>query len=247
MVETMTVTVENKLLDCIPLGLQVLQGRNVSLVRSAPEHTDFIYSCYQNNAFMDLYRLAQNRSETKDEVRHRLEVEHIKLPQELKRIEWVIVKHAEHQDIPVGLAALADHQVTHRRAEILLGIPDTQNRAGNLSLEASLLVLDFAFNQAGIHKVTSLVYGYNDYAQKNTIHLGFKQEGLLKQHIYTESGFVDLYQNGLLRVDFLNNKALKILSKRLIGRDITRQNSVKISPISKLLLDQLTQQLKISS
>lgn len=240
-------TEENKTLKCTPVGLQALQGSHVRLVRSAPEYAEFIYTCYQDNSFMDLYRLAQNRSETKTEIEHRLQREHTMLPQELKRIEWIILKDEGQKEIPVGLAALADQQVSHRRAEFLLGIPDPQNRTDNLGLEASLLVLDFAFNQAGLHKVTSFVYGYNHYAQKNTLHLGFKQEGVLREHIHTENGFIDLYQNGLLRLEFTNNKKLGLLSKRLLGRDITRANSVSIRPVSNSLLEQLKLQLKSSS
>jgi len=193
---------------------------------------------------MDLYRLAQSRKVTRQEIRHKLEVEQTKLPQELKRIEWVILKHDKQQDVPIGLAALADHQVSHRRAEFLLGIPDSQYRTGSLGLEASLLVLDFAFNQAGLHKVTSFVYGYNTHAQKNTLHLGFKQEGLLTQHIHNGTNFIDLYQNGLLRADFYINKNLAVLSRRILKRDITHLSSPKISDVPKSLLEQLNLQLK---
>lgn len=237
----------NNTLDCTPLGLQALQGQHVSLIRAAPEHLEFIYSCYQNDSFMDLYRLAQTRAAPKQDILRRLEEESAKLPQELKRIEWVILKHEKAQKIPIGLTALADYQGSHRRAEFLLGIPDTLNRAGSLSLEASLLVLDFAFNQAGLHKVTSFVYGYNAYAQKNTLHLGFKQEGFLSQHIQVNNHFIDLYQNGLLRTDFLCNQKLRLFSRRLLKRDITQPQLPEINPVSKTLLEQLSLQLKLPS
>jgi len=222
----------------------MLKGKRVSLARAAPEYLEFIYACYQNNPFMDLYRLAQNRTLSKQDIQKRLDDEQTKSPQELKRIEWVILKHKSNQLVPIGLAALADHQVSHRRAEFLLGIPDTQDRDGHLSLEASLLVLEFAFNQVGLHKVITFVYGYNSYAQKNTLHLGFTQEGFLTQHIYTQKGFIDLYQNGLLRTDFLVDSLLSRLSLRLLNRDITQSKMGKVIPVSEALLEQLSQQLK---
>ena len=234
-------------LECMPIGTQVLQGQRVSLARTAPEYLEFIYACYQNDAFMDAYRLAQNRAATKQDILHRLEEEQTKLPQELKRIEWVILKHEQAQLTPIGLAALADHQGSHHRAEFLLGIPSTLNRTGSLSLEASLLALDFAFNQAGLHKVTAFVYGYNTYAQKNTLHLGFKQEGFLAEHIHVNNHFIDLYQNGLLRSDFQNNQKLSRLSRRLLKRDITQPQSPRITPASKMLIAQLSRHLKMPS
>ncbi len=241
------IRVASNTLECTPIGLQVIRGQRVSLARAAPEYLEFIYACYQNDAFMDLYRLAQNRAATKQDILHRLEDEQKKLPQELKRIEWVILKHKQGQNVPIGLAALADYQGSHRRAEFLLGIPSTLNRAGSLSLEASLLVFDFAFNQAGLHKITSFVYGYNAYAQKNTLHLGLKQEGFLAEHIQVNNQFIDLYQNGLLRSDFQNNQKLSRLSRRLLKRDITQPQSPRITPASQALIEQLNRQFKTPS
>lgn len=243
-VALVAILAENNSLTCSPIGLQDLIGTHITLIRSAPEHTDFIYHCYQNDNFMDLYRLAQNRKLSKKEIKDRLAAEQSRLPQELKRIEWIILKNDNVQQIPIGIAALADHQVSHRRAEFLLGIPDVQHQKGLLSLETSLLVLDFAFNQAGLHKVISLVYGYNNDAQKNTLHLGFKQEGVLKDHIYSSQGFIDLFQNAMLRTDFLNNTQLAKLSLRLLNKDITQPEPMTITDVSKELIEKFTRQIK---
>ncbi|NOQ64509.1 MAG: GNAT family N-acetyltransferase [Methyloprofundus sp.] len=237
--------VENKPLSCTPIGVQPLQGSRIRLVRAAPEYIDFIYACYHNDRFMDLYRLAQSRAISKKELLQRLSTEHNQSPQALKRIEWVILKQEQEALTPIGLAALADHQVSHRRAEFLLGIPEAQNRTGNLGLEASLLVLEFAFNLAGLNKVTSFVYGYNSRAQNNTLHLGFKQEGFFAEHIQTPSGFIDLYQNGLLRRDFQANKSISRFSRRLLKRDITETQTAHIEKLPTELLKKL--QLKLKS
>lgn len=233
---------ESNTISCTPLGLQELQGVSVSLIRSGPEHTNFIYDCYQNSNFMSLYRLAQNRKLSKQEISEHLVVEQSKLPQELRRIEWIIIKRDSQQ--PIGIAALADQQVSHRRAEFLLGMPDKQHRKGLLSVEASLLALDFAFNHANLHKVISFVYGYNSYAQKNTLHLGFTQEGILHEHIQSNEGFIDLFQNGMLKTRFLNNRLLSKLSLRLIHRDITQPKQSKISPVSQSLMEKFNSQVK---
>ena len=235
---------ENNVITCNPIGLQALQGNRVRLIRTAPEYTDFIYACYQNDNFMDLYRLAQNRRITKKEITEQLSAEQAKLPQELKRIEWIILKSDKQQLTPIGIAALADHQVSHRRAEFLMGVPDERNRKGLLSLEASLLVLDFAFNQAGLHKVISFVYGYNTHAQKNTLHLGFKQEGILKEHIQCKRGFIDLFQNSMLRTDFLQNTLLARLSIRLLNQDITKPKQVTINNVSTELIEKLNKKIR---
>ncbi len=231
------------MLSCHAIGLQALEGVRVKLVRAGPDYTDFLYDCYQNNQFMDLYRLAHNRALTKDDIYQRLCTEYKKLPQELKRIEWVILKIDGSNEIPIGLGALADYQQGHQRGEFLLGIPEKCYQKTALSLEASLLIFEFAFQQAKLHKLVSFVYGYNHLAQKNTLHLGFKQEGILKEHIHTQKGFIDLFQNALLSTDFKNNKRLSSLSLRLLGRDITLPAALEIKAASNDLIEILNQKL----
>jgi len=239
--------VVNDKITCAPIGVQALRGLHVKLVRTEPDYTDFIYACYQNDDFMDRYRLAQNRNLSKTEIRENITAEHATLPQDLNRIEWIILKYDKQTQTPIGIASLADYQASHRRAEFLLGISDERYRKGFLGLEASLLIFDFAFNLAQLHKLVSFVYGYNDYAQKNTLHLGFKLEGLLRDHIQSHGGFIDLFQNGLLKTDFLNNTLLKRLSLRLLKRDITQQQSIVMDTVSEDLIEKFNQQITKSN
>lgn len=231
-------------LTCRPVGLDPLVGRHISLVRLHVAYIDFIYATYQNDAFMALYRLAQDRTRTKAQVQESVLEEQDLLPHSLKRIEWVILDTRQGQRTPIGLAALADYQPGHQRAELLLGLVDPKMRHGSASLEASLLVLDFAFNQVGLHKLVSLVYGYNKNAQRNTLHLGFQQEGVLREHLFTRDGPIDLVQNGLLLAEFRQNQLLRRWSRHLLGRDITLPPTLALSPVEDDLLAQLKQALQ---
>jgi diamine N-acetyltransferase len=207
-----------------PIGVEPLQGRKVFLERCSPEHAPFVWQCSQNNDFMDLYRLTQNRHLTEEQIRERLKKERNYLPQQLKRIEWVI--HLKNNDAkqPIGLTALADYKPAFRRAEFLIGIAVPEYRRAGLALEASLLVMDFAFNQVLIHKLIAYTYGYNQDAQENVVSLGFTQEGFLREHmLFSKHGFVDLNINGLLESEFRHNQRLSRFSKRLLGWDITNK------------------------
>ncbi len=213
------------MISVAPIGLKSLQGRRVILERSTPEHAPFLLQCYQNDEFMDLYSLAQNRGQTEEQIRERLAKDQEILPQHLKRIEWIIHHwHDNGEKQPFGIASLADYRPTHRRAELLIGISSSKYRASGISLEAGLLVLDFAFNQVYLNKLVSYVYGYNDYAQTNTLSFGFAQEGFLHKHIFfPDRGFLDVFLNGLVEEDFRTNQRLKAFSQRLLGWDITRK------------------------
>lgn len=206
-----------------PLGSQALIGKRLRLEKASPADAEFLCRTYANDDFMDCYRLAQDRHLSVEQVRRHLESEQPLTPQQLKKIEWVIRRKDNDAWEPVGLASLASYQAAHNRAEFLVGIINPEERGGGLALEASLLVLEFAFHQARIHKLISIVYAFNRKAQHNTLHLGFRQEALLREHYYhyRDGKYIDLFQNSLLEKDFYHNIKLGRWSKRLLGRDIT--------------------------
>ncbi len=222
------------------LGFQAIRGQRVSLLRRAPEHAAFLRLCWDDQAFMDLYRLAQNRRESIEQIAERLAQEYKRLPKDLRKFEWVIERHATQGQAArlIGLAAVADYQPEHRRAEFLIGILQPQEQKAGIGLEASLLVLDFAFNILQLNKLISFVYGYNQSSQNNTLHLGFTQEAFLREHVhYAPHGYVDMYQNGLLARDFRRNDRLSRWSQRLLQRDISLA-----PPAPKQLSDAYVQQ-----
>jgi len=215
------------------IGFAPVRGKRVSLARCAPQHAEFLQQCYTNEAFMDVYRLAQNRAQTVEQIRARLTDEQQYPPHELKRLEWVIIAHLETGELPIGMASLANFIPHHRRAELLFGIIEQSDQKGRQGMEAMLLILEYAFNVLQLNKLTSLVYGHNRYAQDSTLALGFTQEGFLRQHIYHKPyGFIDLYQNGLLVADFRANQRLRKLGVRMLGRDITRLHTENTRPLT---------------
>ncbi len=231
-------------MNLAPVGLQALQGCRVVLERTAPEHAPFLVKCYQNKDFMDLYRLAQNRDETEAQIKERLIKEQQHLPQQLKGIEWVINHLENGQKQPIGLAALVDYKQSHQRAELLFGIADSKYRGTGSSLESYLLVLEFAFNVIKLHKVTALIYGYNEKAQKTVEHLGFVKEGLLRDHINTPKGFLDMYFNGLTENDFRTSKSMQRLSIHYLKRDVTT-TPLLVKPLSKDYLDKAEKTIRM--
>ena len=205
------------------VGNAPLHGKKISLFRRGGEHAEFVWECFQLDEFMDLYRLTENRQKTVEQIREQLIEEHKVFPNQLKRIEWIICRTDGDAPEPIGLTAIADYQKHNQRGEFLIGIPEKHNQRPGIGLEASLLVMEFGFNQLHLHKLMSFVYGYNSASQHNTLELGFIQEGHLRDHLfYKDKGFVDMYQNGMLDSDFRSNQRLARLSTRLLGRDITQ-------------------------
>jgi len=195
----------------------ILSGHRIKLVPLQSKYLDFIYQCYNNPQFMNLYRILPIKAISKQELQNKIATQQ----NPTTTFEWVIINN---QGTAIGLTSLENYHKGQRKAEFLIGFPAHQSKQHSkyMALEASLLVLNFAFNKIALHKLISFVYAHNQQSQKNTLHLGFKQEGYFEQHFLCQKGFIDLYQNGLLRSDFLSNLKIKNLSIKLLQRDITR-------------------------
>lgn len=209
-----------KALDISEAWNRPLYGKSLELRRPCATDADFLFACRRNADFVVHYNQFTRLPRSAEAVREQLVKENASHPYEFKSIEWVVIAKGNPQ--PIGVAGLADIQFQHRRAELLVGFPSRLHRAAWRPLEATLLVMDFAFNRVRMNKLTSFVYRSNQYAQDNTIALGFNQESLLKQHIAIADQYIDLYGNGLTANEFRETARLAKLSSRVLGMDITQ-------------------------
>ncbi len=178
----------------------------ITLRLPAEQDRAFVAACFGNPAFISRYRRFQSAepaavSQFLDLARRR--------PRQTGRIDWIVCRGLQ----PLGLASLSDLDFSHRRGELLVGLldPDARSPAG---LKASLAAMDCAFSVFGLRKLVSHVYGDNPAAQANTLHLGLRQEGLLRAHLLTGDGPLDLYVNGLLADEFRADARLQRLLSR---------------------------------
>ena len=210
-----------------------IAGSRVHL--TIPEESDFSFlqQCYANEEFMGQLLPMGRKNQSAESILFALRHSEFSVAQS-KTMHWIIRKE-EHTDTPkifsnntlkpIGLASLVDIQIAHRRAELLVGIPDYGDRQ-RASLITMLLILNFAFNQIGLHKLTSLVLSNNPHSQKSTEAIGFIQEGFRRHHLRDPKSrlWLDCYENGLVEDSFRENSVIARLSKRFLGRDITLQN-----------------------
>jgi len=209
------------------------QGNSLSLRQTEPEDAPVLLRAYQDESFARLYR--SNDTPLTEEQLTNLLAEYVKHdPAEFGYVEFMI-EHKQHG--PIGIASLGDYSSIHKRAEYLIGLFAEKHRSIGYGTEASLLVLDLAFNAYNLHKIYSYVYEYNKSSLKNTIKFGFKHEGTLEEHHYLqrEQRFVNLYINGMTEARFRNSEKIRRYSLRLVGRDITQPYSeIKLSLANQL-------------
>jgi len=173
---------------------------------------DFLTSTFNDVDFMQRYHRFQEAGTV---VVKKLIVQAHQPLRQTRRIDWIVLDRIGNR---VGLAAIVDIDWRNERGELLIGLPGQRNPM--ISLKASVAVLEFAFKQLRLAKMVSYVYGDNPEAQTNTLHLGFKQEGLLRSHIASPSGRLDLLVNGMTRNDFADNALLNKLVRRWSAMDI---------------------------
>lgn len=217
-------------------GHAPLVGKRITLQRLSGKDAEFLHSTFPNEKFWASYRLNQDRSLSVEKLRERLKREQSILPAKLGKIEWLIYRHDDPSRTPIGLTSLVNYSAVQRRAEIMIGIFEPEKRTAGAGLEAFFLVYDFAFNTAGMNKLTSLVYSKAGSAQSDTVEAGFTEEGYLRQHLWDSKNncFLDLHENGMLEVDFRKNTRVAKLSKRLLGRDVTQKSIIRTPVIEKL-------------
>jgi len=214
-------------MDINPLILH--QGRSLTLRRTIPDDAPFLfekmYSCYE---FMRLFRL-NDRAENIEEVRDKLRVRSHLTPAETGYLECMII-HKQHGAI--GIIAAADYTPLHQKAELLIGIFDEQYRSVTYGVEACLLMGDLIFNAYHLHRLYAYSYGYNHPAHAALIAGGFELEGIMKEHLYDPVAqlYVDMHIYGMIEAQMRQNSRLARLSKRLVGRDITKPLTAPLPP-----------------
>ena len=209
-------------LEIDPAWIKPLDGEKLTLRRYSEDDAEYLHQCYKNNTFMTQYNHYIPRHQRIEDLAIKLHETNAKHPCQLKSIDWIIIKKATKQ--PIGIANLVEIQFHHRRAEFLIGFANPEHHNKSYGLEATLLVLDYAFNRVGLNKLITVVYSDNAFAQKNSLALGFVQESYLREQIKEPNceKFLNLYGNGMTLNDFRNNKRIPKLSRHLLGCDITR-------------------------
>jgi hypothetical protein len=167
-------------------------------VRKIWEQKDFIYS---------FHRHANKLPNDDDKLAQLLDKEYLSLISESHAIHWIV---KDCQGKPWGLLSITSISLTHKRAEVLLGLLD--GAPIRLSTAAMLILFQFYFKAIKFNKLLSFVYEDNPHSLKGTLNIGFKEEGRLKKHVIDprSNQYVDLIQTGLLVEDAFteNNKRL---------------------------------------
>jgi len=121
--------------------------------------------------------------------------------------------------IPVGTIGLKDIDMRNRHCELAsMFIAELDYRNFQVAFDAEWLVLDYCFNHLGMHKVIAWVPAYNTDVAKLHLVMGWKKEGVLREHVLKKGRFEDVTLLAIFSDEFA-----KRFSKRLKETGVARE------------------------
>jgi diamine N-acetyltransferase len=110
----------------------------------------------------------------------------------------------EYDRQPVGMIALLEINLRHKTAQmgrLLIGEPEKVGSAP-AAFEADLLLCDYAFDTLGLHKVYGDIMEDNVAMIRTRLYLGYKQDGLLREHYVYDGAYKNTVAVSLLENEY---------------------------------------------
>ena len=108
---------------------------------------------------------------------------------------WVI----EHDGRPIGFANYRDFHPKGKSAEVGIGIGEPDLWGKHLGRDALETLVRYLFNGLGLHRVGLSVVAFNDRAISMYKAVGFEVEGIERDGVGTEDGFIDDVKMGMVK------------------------------------------------
>lgn len=99
----------------------------------------------------------------------------------------------------IGRCGLMAIDATHRTAMLGIGIGDRAYWGRGYGREAVRLLVDYAFRYRNLRRVWLWVHADNERAIRAYLACGFREEGRLREHVWSNGRYVDAVHMGVLR------------------------------------------------
>jgi len=106
------------------------------------------------------------------------------------------------QDQLIGFIAIWDIQWSHGSSWVSIGLGEREFWGKGFGTDAMRLILNYAFNELNLYRVTLFVFGYNERAIRSYQKAGFQIEGRFRQGIQRGGKRWDVILMGVLRSDW---------------------------------------------
>lgn len=130
---------------------------------------------------------------------------------------WIIETIPERKAI--GTIGLVRIDLRSRKAEIgRILIYDEEHRHGGYGSEAECLVLLYAFDHLGLHRLSCKVFADNERGIKIHKRFGFKEEGRFRGYVFKDGDYRDVVYLALLKSEYLS-ESQPVIARFLAEKD----------------------------
>lgn len=105
----------------------------------------------------------------------------------------------------IGCTGLYGISIPHRRAELGILIGDKSCWSKGYGTEAMNLMLKHGFDQLNLHRIYLFVLDFNPRAIRAYEKVGFRQEGVFRDHGFRDGKYCDDYAMGILESEWRQN------------------------------------------
>lgn len=102
----------------------------------------------------------------------------------------------------VGTTAFVSIDTYHRRCDFEMYIGESQARILGAGAVAEFQMLDYGFYELNLHKISCEVFSTNDVAIRLHIRMGFSQEGILRDHALSNTGWLNVTRLSILESEW---------------------------------------------
>ncbi len=179
-----------------------IQGRAVALKPISQKEINGQYIAWlhdpQVNQFLDE---ARHRTQTQESI-----VEYINGLRKKEGCELFAV-FSNHNGAHIGNIGVTVFNAKQGLAGYGIMMGDKTARMMGLGGEATLLIVEYLFRQSQVRRIEEHTYSVNERSWATLESLGFKKEGVLRQHIVLSNGKVcDMFIHGLLKDEWVKER-----------------------------------------
>ncbi|MBB5921399.1 RimJ/RimL family protein N-acetyltransferase [Actinoalloteichus hoggarensis] len=171
----------------------VLHGASIRLEPQEERHFDGIWRMLGDAESTRLTGTHQKFSEP--QIRRWLATRH----EHHDRADWAIVRRAD--DVVVGEVVLNDLDVNNASVNLRIGLAGPEVFGRGYGTEATRLVVDYAFDVAGLHRISLDVLDVNPRARRVYEKCGFTVEGVHREALRWDGRWHDAVFMALLSTD----------------------------------------------
>lgn len=147
---------------------------------------------YSTNPFLDLYTLEETKGFFEMVIL------------ESKTAKSYMVEEID-SGKTIGITSLINIDYKNRNAECILDIGEKDYWGMGYGKEALTLLLDYAFLELNLHRISLSVFSFNNRAIRLYTGIGFVEEGISRQALYRNGEWHDIVNMGILKKDYLSN------------------------------------------